>query len=249
MVEKLKDNYDKKNIVITGASRGLGLAILERLLNKNYIIHCVCRSLTPELEHYLDSNKNQVILHTFDLEYLDGIPDLVAKICKQYGPIYGLINNAAIGLDGLLATQHQSDIHRILRVNLEAPIIMTKYACRSMLAERSGRIINISSIIAQTGFNGLAVYGSTKAGLEGFTRSLSRELGRVGVTANCIAPGYMETEMTSGLNSKKLESVRRRTSLGLPLPKDVASAAEYLLSEDSSMMTGTIMTIDGGSTA
>ena len=118
-----------------------------------------------------------------------------------------------------------------------------------MLAERSGRIINISSIIAQTGFNGLAVYGYTKAGLEGFTRSLSRELGRVGVTANCIAPGYMETEMTSGLNSKKLESVRRRTSLGLPLPKDVASAAEYLLSEDSSMMTGTIMTIDGGSTA
>ena len=235
------------NIIITGASRGLGLAILERLMNKNYRIHCISRASSAKLDSHL--KQNEVIFHKFDMENLDDIPSLVSEICNTFGSIYGLINNAAVGLDGLLATQHQSDIHRILRINLEAPIIMTKYVSRSMLPQKNGRIINISSIIAQTGFNGLSVYGSSKAGLEGFTRSLSRELGRAGITANSIAPGYMETKMTSGLDSKKLESVRRRATLGLPLPKDVASAAEYLLSEHSSMITGTVITIDGGSTA
>ncbi|SFT99283.1 SDR family NAD(P)-dependent oxidoreductase [Halomonas saccharevitans] len=238
-----------KNVLITGAGRGLGLAIVKRLAVEDYKLICLSRSLSPELEDLVSSTKGKIIFKQYDLEDLDGIPALISSITKEHGALYGIINNAGIGLDGLLATQHATDISKVLKVNLEAPILLTKYACRSMLTKMEGRIINVSSIIASTGFNGLSVYAASKAGLEGFTRSLSRELGRVNVTVNCIAPGYMETEMTKGLEGKKLESVRRRAPLGLPTPEDVAGAAAYLLSSECSKMTGSVITIDGGSTA
>ena len=118
-----------------------------------------------------------------------------------------------------------------------------------MLASGTGRIVNISSIIARTGFNGLSVYATTKAGLEGFTRSLARELGRVRICVNCVAPGFMDTDMTSGLQGEKLESVRRRSPLGLVQTSDVAGAVAYLLSADAERITGTVLTVDGGSSA
>lgn len=238
-----------KNILITGAGRGLGLAIANRLSKEDYRLICLSRTLSEELQSLIDSSGDDVVFQQYDLQDLDGIPSLVSSITRKYGPLYGIINNAGIGLDGLLATQHATDISKVLRVNLEAPILLTKYACRSMLTRMEGRVINVSSIIASTGFNGLSVYAASKAGLEGFTRSLSRELGRANITVNCIAPGYMETEMTKGLEDKKLESVKRRAPLGLPSPDDVTGAVAYLLSADSSKMTGSIMTIDGGSTA
>jgi 3-oxoacyl-[acyl-carrier protein] reductase len=112
-----------------------------------------------------------------------------------------------------------------------------------------GRIVNVSSIVASTGFHGLSVYAATKAGLEGFTRSLSREAGKRNITVNCVAPGYMETEMMAGLPSEKLESARRRAPLGLPRPEHVAAAISYLLRPEASTVTGTILTVDGGSSA
>ena len=118
-----------------------------------------------------------------------------------------------------------------------------------MLANRDGRIVNISSIIASTGFNGLAVYGATKAGLEGFTKSLSRELGRMGITVNAVAPGYMETAMTAKLEGDKLASIKRRAPLGLPAPEDVAETVLFLLSEQANKITGATFKVDGGSTA
>ncbi|MDN5787602.1 SDR family NAD(P)-dependent oxidoreductase [Pseudorhodobacter sp.] len=239
-----------KNVLITGATRGLGLAIVERLAQGGlYRLICVGRRPTPEFEALLAAHPQMIHFKPYDLDDLDGIPAFVTGITREMGALYGIINNAGIGLDGLLATQHQTEISKVLRVNLEAPILMTKYACRSMLTKREGRVINVSSIIASTGFNGLAVYAASKAGLEGFTRSLSRELGRAKITVNCIAPGYMETDMTAGLQGDKLNSVRRRAPLGLPRPEDVAGAAAYLLSDEAAMMTGAIMTIDGGSTA
>jgi 3-oxoacyl-[acyl-carrier protein] reductase len=180
---------------------------------------------------------------------LDGIPSLVSKITRRYGPLYGLVNNAGVGVDGILATMHATDIARVLRINLEASILMTKYGCRSMLACSEGRIINISSIIASTGFNGLSVYAASKSGLEGFTRSLSRELGRAHITVNCVAPGYMETEITTRLNKDQLASIQRRAPLGLARVHDVASAVAYLLSRDAERITGSVITEDGGSTA
>ena len=145
---------------------------------------------------------------------------------------------------------HESQISELIKVNIEAPIFLTKYASRSMLMKLRGRIINISSIIASTGFNGLSVYGATKASLNGFTKSLARELGKAKITVNTIAPGYMQTAMTSGLQGKKLESIKRRSPLGhLATVTDVAGTVAYLLSNDAKNITGTTITVDAGSTA
>lgn len=239
-----------KTVLLTGSARGLGLAIAQRLASDGYRVVGVGRSITPEYEELIASSApEQIHFVQYDLDNLEGIATLVSTITRQHGPLYGLVNNAGVGSDGLLATMHNSDIGRTLRVNLEAAILMTKYGCRSMLPRMEGRIVNISSIIASTGFSGLSVYAASKAGLEGFTRSLSRDLGRVKVTVNCVAPGYMETNMTSSLQGEKLNSVRRRTSLGLPRVDDAAAAVAYLLSSDAERITGTVITVDGGSTA
>jgi 3-oxoacyl-[acyl-carrier protein] reductase len=234
-------------VVVTGAAKGLGLAISRGAVDLGYRIIGIGRT---ESEEFKALPLNQRYFIEFDLCNLEKIKDLVKRILDVSGGApYALINNAATGIDGLLATQHNTDIRKIITLNLEAPILLTKYLTRRMIKRRRGRVINISSIIAQTGFNGLSVYGATKAGLEGFTRSLSRELGRVGITVNCISPGFMETDMTSGLQGKKLDSIKRRAPLGLPNTEHVASTVLHLLEEKSERITGTIFTVDGGSTA
>jgi 3-oxoacyl-[acyl-carrier protein] reductase len=150
----------------------------------------------------------------------------------------------------VLATMPNSSIDHLMRLNIQAPILLSKYLVRSMLLNRKGRIINISSIIAKTGFNGLSVYAASKAALEGFSKSLAREVGKAGITVNCVAPGYMQTDMTSSLLGDKLESIKRRSPLGkLATVDDAAAMVIYLLSERASAITGTVLTVDAGSTA
>jgi len=234
-------------VVITGAAKGLGLAISKEVIEAGYTVIGVGRTESLEFQS-LPLEKREFI--EFDLYNLEDISDLVKQIINISGGVpYALINNAATGLDGLLATQHSSEISKVISLNLEAPILLTKYLTRRMIKHRRGRVVNISSIIAETGFSGLSVYGATKAGLEGFTRSLSRELGRVGITVNCVAPGFMETDMTSGLQGKQLDSIKRRAPLGLPNTEHVASTVLHLLDKKSERITGAIFTVDGGSTA
>ncbi|HXV77789.1 MAG TPA: SDR family NAD(P)-dependent oxidoreductase [Candidatus Polarisedimenticolaceae bacterium] len=239
-----------KNVLLTGATRGLGIAIAARLVRDGYRVAGVGRVRSErfaELEQIDGPGVAEFV--PYDLAELEGIPSLVSDVVRRHGALYGVVNNAGIGVDGVLATMHATDISRVLRVNLEAAIVVAKYGCRSMLTRGEGRIVNVSSIIASTGFSGLSVYAASKAGLEGFTRSLARELGRAGITVNCVAPGYMETDMTRGLDDRKLETVRRRAPLGLPLTEDVAAAVAHLLSDDAKRTTGTILTVDGGATA
>ena len=237
-----------KNIIVTGARRGLGLAITQRLAADGYNVIAVARSESVEL-NTLYEGKN-VFFERFDLSETEHIHQWCTMLTKRYGRIYGLINNAAIGNDGVLTTMHENDIAQLLLVNLQSPIILSKYISRSMLLNGSGRIINISSIIASTGFSGLSVYAATKAGLIGFTKSLSRELGKANITVNCIAPGYMETDMTQGIATEKLSSIKRRSPSGkLAGVNDVAASVSFLLGEGGSMITGTTITIDAGSTA
>jgi len=239
-----------KLILVTGASKGLGLAICTRLLKDGYKVVGISRSQTTAFEELQKDYPETLFNEVYDFANTEEIQNLVRKITKTYGNIYGLVNNAALGHDGVLGTMHESQISELIKVNIESPILLTKYASRSMLMKLQGRVINIGSIIATTGFNGLSVYGATKASLSGFTRSLARELGKAKITVNTVAPGYMKTAMTEGLEGEKLESIKRRSPLGqLATVEDVAGTVAYLLSDDAKNITGTTITVDAGSTA
>jgi 3-oxoacyl-[acyl-carrier protein] reductase len=186
----------------------------------------------------------------FDLANIEEISQLVKKLRKQFGPIYGLVNNAGISFEGVLALMPNSKIEQLLRVNTLSPIVLTKYVVRSMVADGGGRIVNVASILGSTGYSGLSVYGATKASLVGFTRSLAREVGRMGVNVNAVAPGFVDTDMTQSLTGEQREKVVRRSALKrLAEVEDVANAVEFLLDCKSKNITGTVLTVDAGSTA
>lgn len=239
-----------RNVIVTGSAKGLGLEISKQLANAEYNVIGISRTLTSEYETLQAEYPGQVSFYQFDFSNTKGISSLVKQITKEHGRIYGLINNAALGHDGVLATMHESDITELIKVNIEAPILLTKYVSRSMLLNNTGRIVNVGSIIGSTGFNGLSVYGATKSALGGFTKSLARELGKAKITVNTLAPGYMETNMTDGLIGEKLEKIKRRSCLGrLANVSDAASMALFLISENAAGVTGAIFTVDAGSTA
>jgi 3-oxoacyl-[acyl-carrier protein] reductase len=243
-----------QNIVVTGGSRGLGLGIARQLAAAGYRVIAVARkmnkALAAAIEEVAQSDQGELHFVPFDLRDIAAIPDLIQRIRKDFGPIYGLINNAAIGTDGALAIMHNSQIEELVRVNTVSPIVLTKYAVRSMLSEGHGRIVNVASIIGFTGYSGLSVYGATKASMIGFTRSLAREVGRHGVNVNAVAPGFIETEMTQGMGSEQRGQVARRSALRrLPEVGDIADAVEFLLGDKAKNITGTVLTVDAGSTA
>jgi 3-oxoacyl-[acyl-carrier protein] reductase len=243
------------NVLVTGGSRGIGLAIAQRLASSGYNVIAVARRESDDLRKAIGAAAGQGIgrihFRTFDLSEVDGIPAFVKGLRDEFGAIYGLVNNAGLGTEGLLATMHNSEIEALTRLNVLSPIILTKYVVRHMMADGAGgRIINMSSIIASTGYNGLSVYGATKAAATGFTRSLAREVGKLGITVNAIAPGFIDTELTHNLGPEQRQRIAGRSALRrLPETGDVASMVEYLLSEGGRNITGTVLTVDAGNTA
>lgn len=239
-----------KTVIVTGGTRGLGLAIIGQLAAAGHKAVAIGRNCSGELAALIERNPDSVAFEAFDFNETARIHDLATDLVKLYGRPFGLVNNAAVGYDGILATQHDSEIRCLLRINVEAPVLLTKYLVRPMLINGEGRIVNISSIIANTGFSGLSVYAASKAALVGFTRSLARELGKSKITVNAVAPGYLATDMTAGLTGDRLESVKRRTALGrLPEIGDVAGGVLYFLGPYAASITGTVLTVDAGSTA
>jgi 3-oxoacyl-[acyl-carrier protein] reductase len=240
-----------RNVVVTGGSRGIGLAIAERLAAASFNVIAVARRESDELRAAASGAK-QGNLHfrKCDLSDIDALPAFVKTLRDEFGAIYGLVNNAGIGTEGLLATMHNSEIEALVRLNVLSPVILTKYIVRHMMADGEGRIVNISSIIASTGYNGLSVYGATKAAATGFTRSLAREVGKVGITVNAIAPGFIDTELTHGLGGDGRDKIAKRSALRrLPEVDDVARMVEYLFSDGGRNITGSVLTIDAGNTA
>ena len=237
--------------MVTGATRGLGLAITERLVQDGFAILAVARSPSEALDAVIAAAPEGAIrFEPYDLSQLDGIADLVRRLKAEHGPLYGLVNNAGLGTSGLLTNMSQAHIEALVRLNTLSPILLTKYAVRQMMVVGQGRVVNITSIIASTGYNGLSVYGATKASLVGFTRSLAREVGRVGVTVNAVAPGFVRTELTAGLDDRDASRIAGRSALGrLVEPRDVAQAVAYLMSDAARNVTGTVMTVDAGNTA
>ncbi len=240
-----------RNVVVTGGSRGIGLAIARRLAASDYHVIAVARRENDELRNAIrEVGADRLHFRVFDLGEIDAIPAFVKTLRDSFGAIYGLVNNAGISTEGLLATMHNSDIEALVRLNVLSPVILTKYVVRHMMADGAGRIVNISSIIAATGYNGLSVYGATKAAATGFTRSLAREVGKLGITVNAIAPGFINTELTQGLSDEGRQRIIGRSALRrLPEADDVASMVEYLLGEGGRNITGTVLTVDAGNTA
>ena len=242
------------NVLVTGGSRGIGLAIARRLAAAGYNVIAVARSESDALRETIRDIVKQgtggLHFRAFDLSDVDAIPSFVKGLRDEFGALYGLVNNAGIGTEGLLATMHHTEIEALLRLNVLSPVILTKYVVRQMMADGAGRIINMSSIIATTGYNGLSVYGATKAAATGFTRSLAREVGKLGITVNAIAPGFVDTELTQNLADEQRKRIAGRSALRrLPETDDVARMVEYLLGDGGRNITGSILTVDAGNTA
>ena len=243
-----------RNVIVTGGSRGLGLAMSRTLASSGYRVIALARSLNAELtaaaRQAAEDGRGAIEFRACDLSDLNLIAPLVRALRADFGPLYGLVNNAGLGTSGILSNMRDQEIQRLIQLNTVSPIVLSKYVLRSMMSQREGRIINIASIVAATGYSGLSVYSATKASLIGFTRSLAREVGQLGITVNALAPGFIDTEMTHELTDSQRQKIARRSALHrMPEPIDVARSVEFLLGEGGRNITGTVITIDAGNTA
>ena len=236
-----------RHIIVSGGARGLGLAIVRRLLNDGYHVSTFSRRRTEDMDELATEHPKTFCFLTCDMMQLDEIAPTVDLLRERLGKVYGLVNNAATVQEGILATLPEVEIGRMIQLNLDATIRLTRACVKDMLFESAGRVINISSIIGTRGYNGLTVYSATKAGLDGFTRALAREVGRRQVTVNSIGPGYMKTDMSAGLSGERLNQIMRRTPLGrLATPDDISPLVSFLASEAASFITGETILVDGG---
>ena len=239
---------------MTGGTRGIGLAVARKLATAGHQVIAVARGSGEAFALAKDElhrgGHGSLHFKGADLSDLAALPSLAKELRKEFGSLYGLINNAGIGTSGLLANMRDSQIEQLVRLNVLSPMTLTKYILRPMMADGAGRIVNIASIVAFTGYQGLAPYAATKAALVGFTRSLAREVGSLGITVNAVAPGFVETEMTDELTGAQREQIARRSALRrLAELDDIANAVAFLLGEGAKNITGTVMTVDAGATA
>ncbi len=239
-----------KHVMITGGSRGLGAAAVLALLDAGYFVSTCSRTKTEFITGLEgDPRYRARFFHRqLDMEHTEGYDGFMGACVEQGGPLYALVNNAGIAMSGVLATFPNIDSERILKVNLLGPMAMSRIAVRQFLRNRNdGRIVNISSIIGTRGYNGLSAYSASKAGLDGLTRSLARELGRLRVTVNSIAPGYVRTDMSATLLEGQMEQIIRRTPLGrLGETADTTGLLLFLLSDAAAFITGQVILVDGG---
>jgi 3-oxoacyl-[acyl-carrier protein] reductase len=241
-------NRSKKHIILSGGSRGLGKAIVQSLLAHEYAVSTFSRSSTDFVQQ-LAANVDFFYSKADSVDQQSMAAFLKTAESKLGSP-YGLINCAGVAVDGVLATMPDEAIDRVLDINLRGTLQLTKLVTRKMLlAKQGGVILNISSIIGLRGYSGLAAYAATKGGMDAITRALARELGDRRIRVNSIAPGYLETEMTHGLDAERCQQIVRRTPLGrLGTPQDVVGAVLFLLSPDAQFITGQVLVVDGGIT-
>ncbi len=241
-----------RTIVVTGGSKGLGAGIVRSFLASGDRVATCARSSTDEVEAWASDPglKDRFFFQKADLAVREDSDAFVKAVTAHWDGIDVLVNNAGIARDGVLGLFSDDDVDDVVDLNLKGTIHITRLVSRHMLARRSGgRIINISSIIGLSGYRGLSVYGATKAALDGFTRALARELGSRGITVNSIAPGYLRTEMTHGLDEGQLEQIVRRTPVGrLGEADDVARAVQFLAAPENDYITGHVLVLDGGLT-
>ncbi|WP_300312489.1 3-oxoacyl-ACP reductase FabG [uncultured Psychrobacter sp.] len=233
--------------LVSGASRGIGKAVAKRFAKEG---HFVIGTATTEkgaalIDDYLhDSGGIGRVLDVRDPEQID---KLFEEIESVYGAVQVLVNNAGITKDGLLMRMKDEDWESVIDTNLTSVYRMSKRAVRGMMKARRGRIINISSVVAKMGNAGQSNYAATKAGLEGFSRTLAREIGSRQGTINCVAPGLIETDMTDELDERLLNSMLDAVPIGrLGQPEDIAAAVLFLAGDEASYITGAVIPVNGG---
>ncbi len=233
---------------VTGAARGIGLAIARELIEDGWSV-AACDILEDSLMARAEELGTPYRPFVLDVTDEDQVGEVTAGIGETMGPVTGLVNNAGITRDNLTMRMSREDWESVINVNLTGAFLMSKAMSRGMMRARSGSIVNISSVVALLGSAGQVNYAASKAGLLGLTRSLCRELGPRGVRVNAIAPGFIETEMTAGLPEEVREGYAERIPLGrMGEPVNVAGAVRFLLGDDSQYISGVVLPVDGGLT-
>jgi 3-oxoacyl-[acyl-carrier protein] reductase len=238
-----------KVAVVTGASRGLGKEIAKIYAKAGAHVCCVSRNrdtLSNTVESIMSSGGTASI-NAFDVSSFDDFQDNINEIITEYGTIDILVNNAGITIDKLIIRMNEDDWNKVLDINLKGAFNGIKSVTRTMMKARFGRIINISSVVGLTGNPGQANYAASKAGLIGLSKASAKELSSRGITVNCIAPGYIETDMTADMTDKNKEDLYAQIPLGrIGSPIDIATAALFLASNEAGYITGQTITVDGG---
>ena len=236
-------------VIITGGSRGLGAGLVQSYLDSGDLVATCSRSITPEVEKWQQEVPDRFLFVPADLSKPDDCEAFVKAVIDKWDHVDVLVNNAGVARDGILGMATDEDIDTVVDLNLKGTLYMSRLVSRRMLARSSGAIVNISSVVGRSGYRGLAVYSATKAAQEGMTRALARELGSRGIRVNAIAPGYLRTEMSHGLDEDQLQQIVRRTPAGrLGEPDDVARACQFLTDPRNDYITGQVLVIDGGLT-
>lgn len=231
---------------VTGASRGIGRSIAVKLSKYGARVALVARN-AEALEALADELEGDTAVFVVDVTDGDALRTAVANAEEKLGPLDILVNNAGITRDGLLVRMSDDDWDTVQAVNLKAAFTLTKAVTRGMMKRRSGRIINIASIVGLTGNAGQANYAASKAGLIGFTKSVAKELGSRNVLVNAIAPGFIETDMTADLPQETRKALQSQIALRrLGVGDDIANAVAFLASDLSGYITGQVLVVDGG---
>jgi len=235
--------------VVTGAGRGIGRAIALKFAAEGADVFCISRTAenSEKVAQEVRATGRKAWGLAVDVANGEAVTAAAQKILAEAGKVDILVNNAGVTRDGLLMRMSEADWDTVLATNLKGAFLMTKAFARPFIKQRSGRIVNVASVIGLIGNAGQANYAASKAGLIGFTKSVARELASRGITANVIAPGFVETDMTSGLTEQLRAEVLKTNPLGqFGQPEDIAAAALFLASPAARFVTGQVLTVDGG---
>jgi 3-oxoacyl-[acyl-carrier protein] reductase len=238
----------KITVLISGGGSGLGLLVIKKLLINGFNVATFSRKINPELET-LCAEYSNFYWESIDISQLDRLQHYVTQVKKQFGKIDILINNVGYLYEGLFSLTPNKEIDKTISTNITGPLLLTKEVLKSMIKNKSGNIINVSSINSSRGHKGVSIYSMSKAAIDGWGRSLAKELGPFNIRVNSVVPGFFDSQLVSYLSDERKKQILKRTPLNrLGTIEDISNVILFLCGDKSSFITGQSLTIDGGIT-